>query len=75
MCNLWIGKEAGRHQASARATLSARQIVPNDPEVIQRRMSKLRTPSALTDGPNIRRGRFEAIVYTDPTSLDDFDPG
>jgi hypothetical protein len=73
MRDLWIGKQAGGHQASARATIAAREIIPNDPEVILRGMSKLRTPGAFTDSPNIRRGRFEAIVHTDPTSVNEFD--
>ena len=69
MRNLRIGEETRGDNTVSRGAISTREIVSNDSEIVQRDVCKLRTARALADGPDISRGRLQAIVHLHITSL------
>ena len=61
-----------RDQAVARAAVPSIQIRVNDVKVVLGHVRKIRAPGGLSHRPNIRRGRFQAIVHWYVPSLSDF---
>ena len=51
------------------------QIVPNDPEIVERHMRELRAAGALADRPDIGRARFQPFVDRDVATTVQSDAG
>jgi hypothetical protein len=60
-----LGEHAIGHQTAARAAVGTGQIVPGDPKIVDRDVSKLRAAGALADRPDIGRRRLQPVIDTD----------
>ena len=49
---LGVGEHAERHLSSGRHSMTTRQVVPHNSEVIEDNMGKVRAASAISDRPD-----------------------
>ena len=70
-----VGEHAIRNQTVTCTAVSAGEVVANDPEIIHRRMRKLRTAGTLADRPDCGRARFQPLVDANVAAIVQLDPG
>src|SRR5690606_6022433 len=64
-----IGEHAEGDESVARRPGAACQVVPNDPEVIERDVGELRATRTIAQRPDVGRSRLEALIHDDIAAL------
>src|SRR5690625_1605937 len=72
---LRVGKEAPWHQSTRFHPVAPVQVVPDNPEVIEADVSKIRAPRTISDRPHVVSGGLQAIVDPDMPAFIYLHPG
>src|SRR5262249_36774749 len=69
----WVGEHAVGNEPVASDTAAAGEVLPNDPEIVDRHVSEVRAAGAFANGPNTRRGGLQPLIDLDVAACVQFD--